>query len=148
MDTESREKVMIDTSLIPGYGVDADPSRRPGIPREREPRPEANASLGEPQRSDIEVLVHPRPFKTLPPVYGTAQPPRGASGALRRVAYGYPDHWARHWMLLLLADRVDVVEHRLRSPQGLAALALLAVGGSVAVGMARRRRSRLRNDEW
>jgi hypothetical protein len=44
------------------------------------------------------------------PVFGTAQPPRGVSGALRRRAYTIPEHHARHWVMLILADRVDVVE--------------------------------------
>ncbi len=69
--------------------------------------------------------------KQLPPVYGTAQPPRGLSGLLRKTAYSYPDHLVRHWMVLLLADRVDVWEHRLRRslPWGPAGLAALLVGG-------------------
>ncbi len=47
------------------------------------------------------------------PVSGTAQPPRLLSGALRRAAYRIPDRRTSHWLLLLLADRVDVLEHRL-----------------------------------
>ena len=31
----------------------------------------------------------------------------GLSGAIRRLAYRYPDHHLRHWSLLLLGDRVD-----------------------------------------
>jgi hypothetical protein len=46
-----------------------------------------------------------------PAVVGTAEPLSGLSGALRRFAYSIPEHEARHWMLLLAADRVDVVEH-------------------------------------
>src|SRR5690606_24051434 len=52
-------------------------------------------------------------LKRLTPVYGTAQPPRGVSGVLRRIAYRIPEHRARHWLLLLFADRVDVLEGRL-----------------------------------
>lgn len=137
---------MIDPSQIFGHGVDADPSRRPGVPRERRPHPEPSASFGAPQRSDVEVLVHDRPHKALPPVYGTAQPPSGASGALRRVAYRYPDHWARHWLLLLVADRVDVAEHRLKRPEGLATVAALAVGGGIAVAMLARGRRRAKRE--
>src|SRR5690606_6810186 len=46
------------------------------------------------------------------PVFGTAQPPHGVSGALRRAAYRLPERRARHWLLLLLADRVDMLEDR------------------------------------
>jgi hypothetical protein len=48
----------------------------------------------------------------LTPVYSTALPPRGLSGLLRRIAYNIPESHARHWATLLLADRVDVLEHR------------------------------------
>jgi hypothetical protein len=69
----------------------------------------------------------------LTPVYGTAQPPRGVSGLMRRLAYTRPEHEARHWALLLAADRVDVLEGRfgelLASP--LHAMGLDAVGRAV-----------------
>jgi hypothetical protein len=64
----------------------------------------------------------------LPPVFGTAQLPRGVSGVLRRRAYAKPEHLARHWLLLLVADRVEVAGHRL------AALAKrTAVGGAIVL---------------
>ena len=43
----------------------------------------------------------------MPPVYGTAPPVGGVSGLVRAAAYRYPGHWTRHWMMLLLADRID-----------------------------------------
>jgi hypothetical protein len=43
-------------------------------------------------------------------VFGTACPPRGLSGALRNLAFEYSEGTARHWLTLLLADRVDVLE--------------------------------------
>ena len=53
---------------------------------------------------------------TLTPVFGTAQPPTGLSGALRRLSYArYSEGRAAHWLLLMLADRVDAVEHHVRS---------------------------------
>ena len=81
--------------------------------------------------------------ETLPrtPVFGTAQPPRGLSGRLRRAAYGIPDHFARHWMLLILADRVDVLESRVRRRPGITlALGVGALAGTLAVTRARARR--------
>lgn len=48
----------------------------------------------------------------LTPVFRTAQPPRGVSGAIRRIAYArYSEARAAHWLLLVLADRVDALEH-------------------------------------
>jgi hypothetical protein len=52
----------------------------------------------------------------LTPVFGTSAPPRGASGAIRRLAYArYSEARAAHWLLLLAADRVDAKEQLLRS---------------------------------
>ena len=53
--------------------------------------------------------------RSLTPVHSTAIPPRGLSGLLRRVAYGIPEYRARRWALLMLADRVDVIEHDRRA---------------------------------
>ena len=44
------------------------------------------------------------------PVFGTSTPPSGISGKIRDVAYGYSENDVRHWMLLLMADRVNMVE--------------------------------------
>ena len=46
----------------------------------------------------------------LTPVYGTVQPPRGVSGRIRHGAFHYSENDIRHWLMLLFADRVDVVE--------------------------------------
>ena len=81
----------------------------PGIPRERK-EPTGPAAAITPQRSDYEVLTAPGWKKTA--VFGTSCPPRLLSGTLRRLAYKIPEHRAEHWMTLLLADRVDVWEHR------------------------------------
>ena len=98
---------------------------------EEEPQPRAGAqSPIEPQRSASPVLMHGG-RTGMPPVYGTAAPPKGLSGVLRKVGYHYPDHLARHWMVLLAADRVDVLEHKLRRglPFLAALAAVLVVGG-------------------
>lgn len=112
---------------IVGKGADADPANRPGIPMETEPAPLAGAQMPiEPQKSDYPVLMHGGKQK-MPPVFGTAAPPKALSGLIRKVAYKYPDHWARHWMMLMMADRVDSWEHNLRRALPLAAVVL--VGG-------------------
>ncbi len=94
---------------IPGYGIDASPSRRPGVPEYFQPPHAAPGAIYPPPRQDSEVkqLMHGRPNKSYPPVWGTAQPPSGLSGAIRAVAYKYPDHLIRHWTMLLFADRVE-----------------------------------------
>jgi hypothetical protein len=73
--------------------------------------------------------AHVEPVAVPHPVRGSAQPPRGLSGALRRLAYTIPEHRARRPMLLILADRIDVLEHRAVDHP---ALALTAVAGILA----------------
>ncbi len=43
-------------------------------------------------------------------MFGTTAPPRGLSGSLRRLAFQASENDVRRWTLLLLADRIDVVE--------------------------------------
>jgi hypothetical protein len=63
------------------------------------------------QTAEVKVFKR-RGLDELTPVFGTAQPPHGLSGVLRRIAYHVPEHRARHWALLLMADRIDVLESR------------------------------------
>jgi hypothetical protein len=80
---------------------------------EKKPEPVSLAHRGQParQKTTVEVLSTAR--RSAPtPTFGTAAPPKGLSGALRRFAYGLPDHRAPKWMVLLLADRVNVLERR------------------------------------
>jgi hypothetical protein len=46
----------------------------------------------------------------LTPVFGTSCPPKGLSGLLRDYAYQFGEGSNRHWMTLVLADRVDMIE--------------------------------------
>jgi hypothetical protein len=123
---------MHDPTTIKGWASDLDPRRRPGVPMEETPHPRPGAQTPvEPQRTDAQVIHKHEGLPKMPPVFGTAIPPKGLSGVLRKVAYSYPDHWVRHWMVLLVADRVDVWEHRLRRglPAALGVAAVLALGG-------------------
>lgn len=97
-----------------GWGIDEAPERRPGVPMEAEPHPAEGAHGELPARQHPRVTVlRRRGLAELTPVFGTAQPPRGLSGLIRRVAYRIPEHRARHWLMLMAADRVDVLEDRL-----------------------------------
>lgn len=97
---------------IPGWGADLDPADRPSVPQERfDPGatgahwrfPERQPEHGSRERS----IEH----AGLTPVFGTAQPLKGLSGVLRRHAYRrYSEGRAAHWLVLIAADRVDVVE--------------------------------------
>lgn len=102
---------------IPGWGADLDPSDRPSVPREvLGSTPDgAHWQLPEdqPERWPRERSIeHAR----LTPVFGATCPPRGVSGAIRRLAYRrFSEARAAHWLLLLAADRVESKAHALRS---------------------------------
>jgi len=49
----------------------------------------------------------------LTPVFGNACPPRGLSGLIRDFAYNFSEGRLSHWVLLMAADRVDMVEELL-----------------------------------
>lgn len=96
---------------IPGWGADLDRANRPAVPMERTPPRLDGVHWGdpEPQISNVEILQSTEHFKR-PPVFGTSVPPRGVSGWIRRRAFRHSENDLRHWLMLLFADRVDVVE--------------------------------------
>lgn len=102
---------------IPGWGVDSDPADRPSHPRERT-EPEATGAhwtfpvLQEPREGRERSVEH----EMLTPVFGTAQPLHGLSGAIRRFAYDrYSEGRTAHWLLLVAGDRVDAISAHLKS---------------------------------
>ncbi len=102
----------VDTAAVPGWGVDADPGNNPTYPmRHIEDQTSRGLSWTRPsqQQPDIEILQSIE-HNRLPAVVGTSTPPSGVSGALRRYAFrrSESDWW--HWLLLMGADRINVVE--------------------------------------
>jgi hypothetical protein len=101
-----------DPSLIPGWGVDADPRNDPTYPMRNRAGDEsrgldwARPPLQEPQVEILRSIEHNR----LPAVLGTSTPPSGLSGMIRRRAFrrSESDWW--HWLMLMGADRINVVE--------------------------------------
>jgi hypothetical protein len=96
---------------IPGWGVDLDPADRPSVPKEAFQETGAHWDFPDRQR--------PRGFREkstehrfLTPAFGTGQPLRGLSGAIRRYAYTFSEGQTAHWLLLIAGDRVDVLESR------------------------------------
>ena len=90
-------------------GVDLSPERRPGVPMRQPPALADGAHWKAPEQQQHGLARRPE-LRRLTPVFGTAVPVRGLSGVLRRVAYRIPDHRARHWLLLIFADRIDALE--------------------------------------
>ena len=102
----------IDPSTVPGWGVDADPDNDPTYPfRDRSKDDHEGSDWERPpiQETDLEILQSIE-HKRRPAVVGTSVQPHGLSGVIRRGAYKYSEsHWA-HWLMLMGADRINVVE--------------------------------------
>ncbi len=97
---------------IPGWGVDLDPGMRPAAKKEVYDPASTGAHWEVPEQ---QIATFPRERSTehreITPVFGTACPPKGLSGIIRRAAYR---HWSEgqtmHWLALMFADRIDVLE--------------------------------------
>lgn len=102
----------IDTAHIKGWGVDADPKNDPTYPMKKRNNGEhAGYSWERPpqQQPGVEIL-HSNERPNLSATFGTSTPPSGLSGMLRRFAFKYSESSYGHWLPLVLADRVGVVE--------------------------------------
>src|SRR5690606_9685058 len=100
----------IDPTTVLGWGVDADPENDPTWPmRDRSKDDGPGMNWARPQQPDVEILTSVE-HKALPATQGSSTPPRGLSGALRRQAFRFSESQWGHWLLLMLADRVDTVE--------------------------------------
>ena len=77
------------SEVLLGGAVDASPEARPGVPMEWDPpHPAGAAHWREPERQpDPGHVLKRKGLDRLTPVFGTATPPRGLSGVLRRAAY-------------------------------------------------------------
>lgn len=96
---------------IKGWGADLDPAMRPAYPMERmPPRLEGRPSHPPVQQAQTVEILQSIERPGITPIFGTPLPPSGLSGMLRRAAFGYSESDLRHWLILLLADRVNMVE--------------------------------------
>ncbi|HEX8548796.1 MAG TPA: hypothetical protein VF691_17660 [Cytophagaceae bacterium] len=101
-----------DYSHIKGWGVDADRENDPTYPmRDRENDDHAGYSWKRPtqQKTDLEIL-HSNERPNLSAVFGTAPPPKGLSGMIRRFAFRFSENEYGHWLPLIMADKINVVE--------------------------------------
>jgi len=97
---------------IPGWGMDADPDNDPTYPMKHwngDDHKRIHYEKAPQQPVNIKVF-HSNERPAITRVFGTSTPPRGLSGLIRKQAFKYSEGQAAHWMTLLLADRVDVVQ--------------------------------------
>lgn len=110
LTTAERESIDL-SDTIRGWGSDLDPATRPGVPMDKAP------DIGVEYLYPVFEQQIPRgkvnkstEHGKLTPVFGNACPPRGLSGLIRDFAYNFSEGRLSHWILLMAADRVDMVE--------------------------------------
>ncbi len=108
----SREELR---ARIPGWGADLDPADRPSYPKLQYPA-DTGAHWDFPDRQPgSEGREHSIEHAFVTPVFGTAQPLHGMSGAIRRLAYArFSEGRLAHWLLLIAGDRVEAWGSTLR----------------------------------
>ena len=106
------ETTKFDYKQIPGWGMDADPENEPTYPMKNytgDDHHRINYERSAQQPDSIEILMsNERPALTR--VFGTSVPPSGLSGMIRRYAFKHSEDRYRHWIPLILADRINVAE--------------------------------------
>lgn len=103
------ETVPTDYRNVDGWGVDLDYHKN----YKRELPSDVKTARGDveywqvPQDRVFVSTEHPN----LTPVFGISSAPGGLSGLLRDYAYKYSEGTNRHWMTLIAADRIDILEN-------------------------------------
>jgi hypothetical protein len=103
--------LIINAATVNGWGVDADPKNDPTYPYRHREADNHSGQWDRPplQESDVEILQSIEHVRT-PAVFGTATPPSGLSGMIRRGAFTWSESNWLHWLLLMGADRINMVE--------------------------------------
>ncbi|HEX2975145.1 MAG TPA: hypothetical protein VHO68_04345 [Bacteroidales bacterium] len=104
--TEEKHKI------IKGWGIDADPKNEPTYPMKDytgDDHKRLNYERPPLQPKTIEVL-HSNERPSVSAVFGTSVPLSALSGMIRRFAFRYSESSFGHWVPLIFADRINVVE--------------------------------------
>lgn len=106
------KKTVVKHKNIKGWGIDANPDNEPTYPMKHytgadHDRLDYNRPAQQPVNMEV---LHSNERPDITAVFGTAVPPSGLSGVLRRLAFRYSEDRARHWFILILADRINMVE--------------------------------------
>lgn len=109
------EQTRIDPTQVKGWAVDADPENDPTYPMKHRNNGEHRGYTWErpPQQTATVEVLQSNERPNLTAVFGTSTPPAGLSGVLRRYAFRYSESSYGHWLPLVLADRIGVVEGNL-----------------------------------
>lgn len=113
---ENQEKKIEDLRTqfthIPGWAIDADPKNEPTYPMKNYTGDDHKRLDWErpPQQEKTTEILQSTEHERTPAVFGTNEPPSGLSGVIRKQAFTYSESMLRHWLLLILADRVNTAE--------------------------------------
>ena len=102
----------INPQQVHGWGLDADPENDPTYPMKSHTEGEhAGYTWNRPEQQPVDVeVLHSNERPNVSAAFGTTLPPSGLSGLIRRVAFKYSENSYGHWLPLMLADRVNMVE--------------------------------------
>lgn len=106
------EKRLIDPKQVKGWGIDANPKNDPAYPmKNRNNAEHAGYTWQRPTQQPVNVeVLHSIERPHVTSVFGTSTPPAGLSGAIRRLAFRHSESTYAHWLPLMAADRIGVVE--------------------------------------
>lgn len=105
------ENLNIDTGSIKGWGSDLDPANRPAVPMWQRPPEGTGAHWSRPPQQELKFKeFHSIERPEYSAVIGTSVAPKGLSGLIRAYAFRYSESSWGHWLPLMLADRINVVE--------------------------------------
>jgi hypothetical protein len=110
--TDENNKALGTTNPVKGWAIDADTENDPTYPMKNftgDDHLRLSYQKPFPQAVTTEIL-HSNERPGVTSVFGTSQPPAGLSGMLRRFAFRYSEGSWGHWLPLLLADRINVIE--------------------------------------
>jgi hypothetical protein len=111
-----RDRAIADSyKHIPGWGIDADPENDPTYPMKHwNGADHRRFNYEKPPQQPINVeILHSIERPGVSRVFGTSTPPSGLSGKLRKFAFRYSESTYAHWVPLVLADRIGVIEGRI-----------------------------------
>lgn len=106
------ENRFVNPSEVKGWGIDADPENDPVYPmKTRNNGEHAGYTWERPvQQTETVEVLHSNERPNLSAVVGTSVPPAGLSGMIRRRAFDYSENSYAHWLPLMLADRIGMIE--------------------------------------
>ena len=106
------ENKITDYKNIKGWGIDANRENDPTYPMKKRTDEEHKGYTWErPEQQPVDVeILHSNERPNVTAVFGTSTPPSGLSGKIRRYAFKYSESSYGHWLPLILADRVNVLE--------------------------------------